>query len=94
MAFDRREWLPHALLWCGLEFVGNCGCVLTAMHRGMVREKYGIAGDAASDLCASCCCPCCAITQIWREIKANEALVPQPSAAYGAVTPANAPLPQ
>eukprot|EP00727_Mastigamoeba_balamuthi_P010796 m51a1_g6339 hypothetical protein (816) ;mRNA; f:29128-32811 len=65
----------HCMCFVLLEAVGNCGFCAVALHRQMVRRKYGIEGGVCGDVCVSCMCPCCALSQIAREIQTREALV-------------------
>ncbi|PRP81590.1 hypothetical protein PROFUN_01097 [Planoprotostelium fungivorum] len=41
-----------------------CGCVV----RGRIRDKYGIYGSTAGDLCCHFCFPCCATIQQTRQL--------------------------
>lgn len=64
-------WLTIApfqcLLFCGASCVG-VPCVVTAMQRADIREKYNLEGDCISDLALSWCCGCCTLIQSDKEV--------------------------
>ncbi|KAK2464731.1 hypothetical protein APHAL10511_003307 [Amanita phalloides] len=62
----------NCLVWVGLHAVTGCGCVLQAINRGNIRNRYMIEGDGFTDFCVAGWCPACELTQEHRELDQEE----------------------
>ncbi|KAF8635773.1 hypothetical protein AX17_003860 [Amanita inopinata Kibby_2008] len=60
------------MLHCCLTGIFGAGWVLQIFNRGVVRNRYNIAGEGFGDCCTACFCTPCELTQESREIELEE----------------------
>ncbi|KAK2464728.1 hypothetical protein APHAL10511_003304 [Amanita phalloides] len=62
----------NCMVWCALHVTTGCGCLLQAINRGNIRNRYMIEGDGFADFCTAGWCPACELTQEHRELDQEE----------------------
>ncbi|KAJ7644133.1 PLAC8-domain-containing protein [Roridomyces roridus] len=73
----------------GVAHCFGCGGLVGMGGRQMVRSRYAIRGDQASDCLLACCCAPCSLTQQSREIELEEQSLGHPGAGLSMfMTPA------
>lgn len=56
------------VVWITLACSTGLCCIAQSIARANIREKNGIEGGCATDVCISACCGCCALIQEYNEL--------------------------
>ncbi|KAJ6619427.1 PLAC8 family-domain-containing protein [Mycena sp. CBHHK59/15] len=64
----------------------GCGGLVGMGGRQLIRSRYAVRGDGATDCLLSCCCAPCALTQESREIELEEQSLGHPGAGFSMFT--------